>query len=112
MDEEIVYDKFYRGRELIIKHMSTQFINYFCGYIALKDKDLRVIGNPRNEESLIFDRVFDYFYGEPTFLGELFGNDTIYVGFDTAHAGMETVTKEDCIKALKNTVDLLAIEAR
>lgn len=106
---KIVYQKRYKGRNLVVKKFSpTEHVRgWFTGYVELlpgDDFDFPIISNDPNVLS-----AFESFPGGVTFRDPLqdMDDNSIYVGFDTMHWGMENLNENDCIKALKKTVDRL-----
>ena len=109
MNIEIFCDDTYKGRRLIIKHMSAGLMDWYCGYVQLLPTDLCQLKSGDYKDDLDLNPVFDDFYGGVTFLGNLQDKDFpgYYAGFDTAHPFMEKITFNDCLNALKKTADRL-----
>ena len=87
--------------------MTTEYQSWYCGYVELKVTDFTNFGNFVSADTLSINPLFKDFYGEVTFFGKLPYEDNYYAGFDTGHPFMENVTPDDCMYALKKTVDRL-----
>lgn len=119
--EDIVFDRKYNGRRLIVVHHydvendptvvlpKPNALDWHCGYMQVlpSDKNYDSVSSGPTWDGIDYDDLYPHASGGVALKGHIYCEPVnYYIGFDTLHYFNRDWTARDCIRALRGMADI------